>query len=131
MAARQTVLVIEDDADLREMVADLLESEGYEFVLCADGEEAFARLYAGLWPRMILLDLMMPKMDGWQFMEQLRAVPAFAGIPVVVLSAYGTPEGVRSLGAADYLRKPFDPDALLAAVARYCSKAEPGGASGR
>jgi CheY-like chemotaxis protein len=131
MTARQTVLVIEDDADLREMVAALLKTQGYESAVCADGAEAFARLYGGLWPCMILLDLMMPKMDGWQFMEQLRAVPAFASIPIVVLSAYGTPEGVRSLGAADYLRKPFDPDALLAAVERYCARAGTGGASGR
>ena len=131
MGAQHTVLVIEDDADLREMVAVLLETGGYESVVCADGVQAFAQLNAGLWPCMILLDLMMPKMDGWQFMEQLRAVPAFASIPIVVLSAYGTPEGVRSLGAADYLKKPFDPDAMLAAVERYCSKAsEPGGDRG-
>jgi len=123
MSAPQRVLVIEDDADVREMVATLLKTRGYESAVCADGVEAFAQLYAGLWPCMILLDLMMPKMDGWQFMEQLRAVPAFSRIPVVVLSAYGSPEGVRSLGAADYLRKPFDPDALVAAVEQYCSKA--------
>ena len=122
MSARHKVLVIEDDVGVREMVAAVLESHGSEAVTCGDGSEALEKLRRGLRPCVILLDLMMPKMDGWQFMEHLRVDPKFASLPIVVLSAYGTAEGVRSLGAADYLKKPFDSEAMLAAVERHCSE---------
>jgi CheY-like chemotaxis protein len=120
MERRHRVLVVEDDVDLREAIRDTLEAEGYEVVLAEHGEEALAQLRAEPRPCVVLLDLMMPHMDGWKFMEQMRIHPVLANIPLVVVSAYGNAEGVRSLGAADYLRKPFQVETLLDTVKRYC-----------
>ena len=72
-------------------------------------------------PCVILLDLMMPGMDGWRFMEEVRLHPGFHRLPIVVVSAYGTPDGVRSLGAAGYLKKPVEIDTLLEVVSQHCA----------
>jgi CheY-like chemotaxis protein len=117
------ILVVEDDDDVRESLVQILTSAGFEVVPAASGEEALRQLGAGLRPCVILLDLMMPGMNGWQFIEEQRLRPGPSGTPVVVVSAYGSADGVRSVGAADYLRKPIDVDALLAVVGRYCSRA--------
>lgn len=122
-ATRDVVLVVEDDYDVRESLVDVLETEGFEARDAADGEEALAHLREGLRPGVIVLDLMMAGMNGWQFLDAQRADPALAGIPVVVVSAYASPEAVRALGASDYLPKPVEIDRLLAVVQRYCRPA--------
>jgi CheY-like chemotaxis protein len=122
VAERHRILVVEDDDDVRQSLVQLLRGEGFDGVAAASGEEALAQLRAGLRPCVILLDLMMPGMNGWQFIEEQQGHPGFGQIPVVVVSAYGSAEGVRSAGAADYVRKPIDVEALLAAIGRYCPR---------
>jgi CheY-like chemotaxis protein len=113
-----TVLLVEDDVDVREAVTDTLEDAGYRVLAARHGQEALALLRdGGTRPCLILLDLMMPVMDGWQFRELQSKDPALADIPVVALSAHG---GLQALGAADHLRKPVQLRALMAVVERFC-----------
>ncbi len=115
-------MVVEDDDDVREALLPVLEYEGYRVRAAANGREALERLRGEEeQPCVILLDLMMPVMDGWQFRtEQLRD-RSLAKIPVVVLSALG-PAGpnVQTLKAAAYLQKPIDVDGLLDVIRRFC-----------
>jgi CheY-like chemotaxis protein len=111
------VLVVDDDFDIRDTLQELLELEGLRVASAANGREALRQLRNGVRPGLILLDLMMPEMSGWEFRgEQLRD-PALADIPVVILSA--TPDVARTaneLRAAGFVRKPFDLDQLLEMV---------------
>jgi DNA-binding response OmpR family regulator len=111
------VLVVEDDQDIREFVDLALRGEGYETALSADGWEGLRLLYT--WnPDLVILDLMMPVMDGWQFRaEQLRA--GLAGMPVVVLTAsHEVRASLEALGVTEVLPKPFELMHLLAVVDR-------------
>jgi two-component system KDP operon response regulator KdpE len=111
------ILLVEDDAALRRMVAWALEDEGLACVAAADGREALAWL-AGARPALVLLDMGLPEVGGEGVAAGLRARHG-AGPPIVVLTADGrAPEKARRVGAAAYLRKPFELDALLATVAR-------------
>jgi CheY-like chemotaxis protein len=115
------VLVVDDDADIRETVSLILEDEGYDVASAGDGASALAELRDGPRPGLILLDLMMPVMDGWQFREAQLSDPSLAAIPVVVLSAdAGLRDKADYFGGA-YLAKPVNIDALLDAVASYRS----------
>ena len=118
--ARTRILVVEDDDDVRSAVCESLDAEGYEVIAAANGVQALERLRSGAPPRLIVLDLMMPMMNGWQFRTAQRADPAFAGIPVIVMSAVGGDhvEAVQPLAAVAFLRKPFDLDTLLETVRR-------------
>jgi CheY-like chemotaxis protein len=111
-----SVLLVEDDRDIREAVSAVLEAEGYTVLLAGNGEEALAILERGQ-PCVVLLDLMMPVMNGWDFMEEVRKSRRLDDLPVVVVSAYSErkAEGVRRV-----LKKPLDVNQLLAAVADYC-----------
>jgi len=120
MPGTHPILVVEDDNDVRDAMVQVLESEGYTAIPAADGVEALDRLSDGLQPCVILLDLMMPRMDGWQFMEEHRRRQA--STPIVVVSAYSSAERLRNAGV-EYMRKPVDIDALLALVGRYCNQA--------
>src|SRR5204863_859824 len=81
------VLIVEDDSDLREMMAQLLTLEGFQSAAVANGKEALRYLSAGDTPNVILLDLMMPVMDGWEFRRVQQADPVLARVPTIVLSA--------------------------------------------
>ena len=118
-----TVLIVEDDEDIREALAQILEDEGYRIVTAPNGKVGMEQLRDHL-PRLILLDLMMPVMNGWQFRQHQLADAALAGIPVVVVSADGSAsrEAVR-MGAADFVQKPVDLEALLRIVASHCRPA--------
>src|SRR5262245_59771290 len=87
-AHRHTILVVDDDRGVREAMEALLLAEGLEAVGAEDGQDALDRLRAGLRPCIILLDLMMPKIDGFAFRHAQRADPALADIPVIAFSAY-------------------------------------------
>ena len=112
------VLVVEDEPSVRGLVAEALEAEGYEIRAAADGLEALGVLER--WrPDLIVLDLMMPVMDGWSFRARQLALGEAAGIPVVVLSAaYEARRQGEALGAAAVVPKPFDLEALLGTVGR-------------
>ena len=115
------VLVVEDNADARAAFEALLQQKGFGVVTAGDGEEALAVLRSGLKPRLILLDLMMPRKDGWQFRREQVADPELARFPVVVLSGAGQLDRrTQQLGIAEYLEKPVDVERLLEVVARYC-----------
>lgn len=115
------VLVVEDDVDIRAVIRIALEAEGYTVATVGNGREALEYLRGVGIPRLILLDLMMPVMDGWQFRAVQQADPAWAGIPVVVVSADGrASQKADALGAAGGLGKPIDLDLLLDVVSRHC-----------
>ncbi len=113
---RPLVLVVDDDPDILEAICDILEAEGYEVERARHGEEALERI-AARQPAVILLDLMMPVMDGVAFAQALRLRPAVRDVPIVVISADGNPQRAAAVGAAGYLAKPFDIEALLSQVA--------------
>jgi CheY-like chemotaxis protein len=114
------VLVVEDDLDIREVMRMVLEASGYEVLEAGDGAEALVVARAHR-PRLILLDLMMPGMDGFQFRESQLRDPAIAAIPVVIVSGGGAlPQKAAELGAAGYLVKPTDLQRLLAMMQDLC-----------
>jgi CheY-like chemotaxis protein len=114
------ILVVDDDLDILEWTSMLLKSAGYEVLTATDGKGALHRLRAGTTPSLILLDLMMPGMNGWQFLDELHRDPSLTTIPVVVVSGGSYKEReIKSLGVAGYLRKPFDASTLLAMVEQY------------
>jgi CheY-like chemotaxis protein len=113
------VLIVEDDEDLREMMAQLLTLEGYQTATVANGREALEYLQDGERPQLILLDLMMPVMDGWEFRRQQQADPELAPVPVIVLSALDQGRA-SNLEADAFLKKPLDFDHLLTLVRNYC-----------
>ena len=113
------VLIIEDDEDLREMMAQLLTLEGYDAATVSNGREALDYLHGPDRPNVILLDLMMPVMDGWEFQRRMEADPALPSVPVIVLSALDQARSAN-IHAAAFLKKPLDFDRLLDLVRRYC-----------
>ena len=113
------MLIVEDDADLREMMAQLLTLEGYETATVANGREALEYLHSAIAPNVILLDLMMPIMDGWEFHRRLEADPEIPPVPVIVLSALDQARA-KNIHAAAFLKKPLDFDRLLDLVRTYC-----------
>lgn len=116
-----TVFIVDDDADIRESVAEALEDEGYNVKMAANGKEALDLLAVEPSPCLILLDLMMPVMDGQQFRLAQQSDPAWAAIPVVLVSAGNQgKETAREMGAADFLRKPFKMKELFEKVERLC-----------
>ena len=118
---RRSVLIVEDHPELRRTLTDLLQEAGYAVTSAADGQEALAGLRNAPPPDLILLDLMMPVMDGWEFRRRQRQDGALAAIPVVVISGGETPSHSPGfVDAASYLLKPIDFDVLLATVARHC-----------
>lgn len=115
------ILVVDDDRDIREMISQVLTIEGYRVTSAANGQEALEQLRdertrAGL----ILLDLMMPVMNGWEMRAEMARDPLLAAIPVVVISGDGeVPKKEAAMGAAGYITKPIELDALLATVGRF------------
>jgi CheY-like chemotaxis protein len=116
-----TVLIVEDDLDTREMLGRFLELEGFRVETAENGRQALDRLEAGAEACVILLDLMMPVMDGWQFRrEQIRRA-TLAKIPVIVVSAAGR-ERFEQIDANAFLSKPVDLEELLARIYEYCPR---------
>jgi CheY-like chemotaxis protein len=122
------ILVVDDEPDILLLLRFNLESAGHEVLLAADGMKALERIEADH-PDAVLLDVMMPVLDGWGVLERLRDHPAHP--PVLVVTAYpsaANEERARSLGAAGFVKKPFETEALRAEVARLISES-PNGAS--
>jgi CheY-like chemotaxis protein len=114
------ILVIDDNDDLRETVQMLLESSGYSVATAANGRAALAHLQGGSRPSLILLDLMMPDMNGWQFLDHARGDQSLSSIPILIMTAH-QPSDVARLPPAEVVPKPFDAATLLAAIARHVS----------
>lgn len=115
------ILVIEDDAETRRAMTLVLELEGYKVVGMPDGRQALDHLRSDGRPCVILLDLMMPVLDGMEFRREQQRDPAIASIPVVVVSADGSVrQKAASLGAQDYLQKPIEVSRLVDLVRRHC-----------
>jgi CheY-like chemotaxis protein len=120
-AEAHPVLVVEDDADIREVMVEILESAGYSVYSASHGEEALAQLRAGKRPCIILLDLMMPVMDGWTFCQETQKDPALAAIPILVVSAVSRQDPRNaSVRAVGHLTKPVNVGKLLATVQHHC-----------
>ncbi|HZN61511.1 MAG TPA: response regulator [Planctomycetota bacterium] len=113
------ILVVDDDEWILRMVSTVLRSEKYELMTASNGEEGLATAQSTR-PDLIILDVMMPKMDGWTFIKQLRSMPEFGFVPVIFLTALDSSKdrvlGFR-LGADDYLPKPFQAEELVVRVA--------------
>jgi CheY-like chemotaxis protein len=113
------VLVVEDESYLCDLIADVLEAEGHHPRLAGNGREALETL-RDFTPDLILLDLMMPVMDGWEVMNSLRSDPKLADIPVVIITAiYDLKRTQTETGASAVLTKPFDIDQLAQVVDIY------------
>jgi DNA-binding response OmpR family regulator len=113
--SKQTILVVDDEADIRVLLTELLGRAGYDVLEATDGQEALRTLFATP-PDLVILDVSMPKLDGWETLERMREVTE---VPVVMLTARGEElERVRGLqaGADDYITKPFGRQELLARV---------------
>jgi two-component system, OmpR family, response regulator CpxR len=118
MTKKGAILLVEDEHDIRVSVRGILEDEGYEVLSAAHGKEALEVLRrVQPPPRLILLDLHMPVMDGWEFMALLQASTPLAALPVVCQTAVDRtpPDHITA-----FMRKPIDADALLAMVRHYC-----------
>jgi two-component system, chemotaxis family, chemotaxis protein CheY len=116
------VLVVDDDAVIRSTVAELLLDEGYDVDQAADGAQALQLVFRSV-PDAIVLDLMMPVVDGWAFVERCRTIEGAGEVPIVVMSAthglHESAELLHAMGVRAILAKPFDVDALIAIVQRY------------
>ena len=115
------ILLIEDNLDMRDSIAMLLEYQGYEVVAASNGQEGLERLRTMERPCLILLDLMMPVMDGWTFRAELLRTPELAAIPVIILSgAEDAEDAAERLRCVDHLSKPFPADRLYRTVRDHC-----------
>ena len=122
MEERPTVLIVDDDPGVHQMLTDVLSDEGYDVVAALNGREGLDRLHERK-PDVILLDLMMPVMDGWRFREEMRRIEGAGTIPVVVLSAtHSIVDAAKQIQADGYIAKPFDLDQLLAKLADYAGQ---------
>ena len=111
------ILIVDDSAMVRRQVCNTLRTAGYEVCEAIDGQDALEKLTSDTW--LVVCDVTMPRMDGLQFLETLRANPSFASLPVIMLTTEGRPELIakaRALGTVGWLVKPFRPDLLIGAL---------------
>jgi CheY-like chemotaxis protein len=122
------ILLVDDDADLRQSLAEALENEGYLVAQAANGAEAMETLRQPERPAVILLDLLMPVMNGWQFCELKQRDPDTAHIPVLAMSAAVSkdPTSPYYINVDDFIAKPVELDALLSKVNRLAAREGPG-----
>ena len=123
---RQSVLVVEDEEDIRELVSYNLLKEGYQVAGVASGEEALAAVESKP-PDLVLLDIMLPNLDGLGVCRKLKDNPRFKAIPIIMLTAKGEESDIvagLNMGADDYITKPFSPKVLLARVQAVLRRAE-------
>lgn len=117
----KSILIVEDDEDVRESLADLLTLRGYHVIAAVNGREALDRLEAGLRPCLIVLDLMLPVMSGWEFRRRQLANDHWAGIPTILLSGIDhLARETQRLRAVGFLPKPIDVQSLYNTVAHFC-----------
>jgi CheY-like chemotaxis protein len=116
-----TVLLVEDDITLRKSLAALVEGEGHEVLSAGNGFEAVELIRHGPIPSLILLDLMMPVMNGWAFLKYRNEHPVLSEVPVVVTTAWSeVPGEAEVIGVQGYLRKPLAPREVVETVRKHC-----------
>ena len=116
--ASRNILLIEDESDIREILKDALEWEGYRVYTASNGKEGMEILLEMPTPGLILLDLMMPVMNGWEFANELQTDREYVDIPIVALSAFSDPE--KKIRIKGFIKKPVDLDLLLSLVREHC-----------
>ncbi|HAT73290.1 MAG TPA: response regulator [Elusimicrobia bacterium] len=128
-AGASTVLVVDDDKNVCALISAVLAGQGYKTVVAGNGKEALAYLRSSPGrPGLILLDLMMPVMTGWEFRRIQQGDSALAGIPVAIITGLPDMEGkASSIGAVDVLYKPSRVETLTSLVSRFCGRAHVGG----
>jgi CheY-like chemotaxis protein len=120
----QTILIVDDHEDIRDSLAELLSEEGYDVAVAANGREALRYLQQNRAPCLILLDLMMPVMNGYEFRTIQQGDPGLAGIPVAVVSGReDAPQNAMKMNAIGCFTKPVNLDALLEVVVECCGPA--------
>ena len=115
------ILVVEDQEDNRRILRDLLTNAGYEIIEVENGEEALAVVAREL-PDLILMDIQLPLLDGYEVTRRIRADPAFRSIPIIAITSYalsGDEGKARAAGCDAYVTKPYNPRALLAKIREY------------
>jgi two-component system, cell cycle response regulator DivK len=115
------ILVVEDQEDLRAILRDFLTASGYEVIEAVDGGEGVAKARAER-PDLVLMDIQLPVLDGYEATRQIKAVPDHSATPIIALSSFamkGDEEKARASGCDDYVTKPYSPVALLRLVRRY------------
>lgn len=116
------ILTVDDSASMRMLLKASLTAQGFRIEAANDGEHGLERMHE-VNPDLLITDINMPKMDGFELIEAVRAVPGFRGIPILVLSTEFSDEKkarARSAGATGWITKPFDADKLSAAIRRVC-----------
>lgn len=114
----QSILVVEDDDDIRNVMVDVLEAEGYHAESATNGQEALDLLHKIAKPCLVLLDMMMPIMNGREFLDKVMKDSVLAPIPVLIVSAVADKADTK--GAIGFLKKPIDLDVVLKMVDEYC-----------
>ncbi len=111
----RTILLVEDDPDVRDSLQDILEDEGFDVVPASNGKQAIEFLASNEPARadLVILDLLMPMVSGWEVLQHMAAQPQLAGVPVIVLSAVMTPRPARAQG---FVRKPFSLETFVGEV---------------
>lgn len=119
------ILVVEDQEDNRRILRDLLTSVGYEIIEAVTGEEGVALAETGR-PDLILMDIQLPGIDGYETTRRVRALPALRQVPIIAVTSYalsGDDVKAKEAGCTDYVPKPFSPRALLATIRKYLPQA--------
>ena len=116
--ASRSILLVEDEVDIRDILKDALEWEGYRVYTASNGKEGMEILPEIPIPCLILLDLMMPVMNGWDFADALETHAPYADIPIVTLSAFSDP--AKRIRATGSIKKPVDLDVLFALIRKHC-----------
>jgi len=120
MSDRKKVLVVEDDADCRDLITLILEDD-YQVISAVNGEEALESIEREK-PDIVLLDIMIPRIDGWEVLKKLRADERYKNLTILAVTALASEESRQRAireGATDYIIKPFDPDELLEVLSTY------------
>jgi two-component system response regulator MprA len=118
-------LVVDDDEAVRSAVADVLRNDGFDVALANDGDKALEAMQSGAPPALVLLDLMMPHVPGWQVLDTMKAIGRLAEVPVLVLTAFNA--GLDLPLGCHVLHKPFEPELLVAHARALTTQAAVGG----
>jgi two-component system alkaline phosphatase synthesis response regulator PhoP len=118
------ILVVDDEPTIVRLMEFILARQGHDMIVAVNGEEALEKIRAQQ-PDLVLLDIMMPRIDGYEVAQRLRADPATATLPIIMLSAKAQEEDIRrgiEVGVDEYVTKPFSPDQLVQVVSEYLKR---------